>query len=121
MRVLGHAAAGFDLGEQDVLLEVELVDALDGTDIHARTILHVDARLGDDRKTRHAQPPTADPEPCSMARRTCSVTSGMMRAISAGPMRAAMPTAPAWPTIADNRVRSARSAQSTIGPLATAS
>src|ERR1700730_4335838 len=59
MRVLGDAAAGLFLGEQCVGLRVELVDALHRTDVDARTILHIDARLCDDRKPGHLQPPVS--------------------------------------------------------------
>jgi hypothetical protein len=53
MGVLGDATTSLHLGEQRVVLGIELVDALHGTDIHARAILHIDTRLGDDRKARH--------------------------------------------------------------------
>src|SRR5438477_13205276 len=39
--VLGHPASGLGLGEQHVVLGIELVDALHGADIDTCTILHV--------------------------------------------------------------------------------
>ena len=45
---------GLLLREQDVLRRVELVDALHRADVDARPVLHVDARLGDDRDAGHA-------------------------------------------------------------------
>jgi hypothetical protein len=53
--VLDLAAPVLDLGEQHVLLGIELVDALHRTDIDTRTILHIDASFSDDRNTRHGQ------------------------------------------------------------------
>jgi site-specific recombinase XerD len=51
------AAARFVLGEQHVLLRIELVDALHRADIDAGSILHVDAGFGDDRETGHGSAP----------------------------------------------------------------
>jgi hypothetical protein len=47
--VLDGAAASLVLREQHPFRHVQLVDALHGADVDARPILHVDARLGDDR------------------------------------------------------------------------
>lgn len=55
MGVPGHSAAGLLLGEQRVLLRIELVDALHRADIDTGTILHIDAGFGDDREARHGQ------------------------------------------------------------------
>src|SRR5680860_101502 len=57
VRGFDDPAAGFLLGEQHVLLGIELIDALHGADIHARSILHVDARFSDDRETGHKSAP----------------------------------------------------------------
>ena len=53
MTVLDLSIAGLDLREQHVVLGIELVDTLHRADIDACTILHIDARFGDDRDTRH--------------------------------------------------------------------
>ena len=53
MGVLDDAATGIVLGEQHVLVNVLLVDAPHGADVDAYTVLHVDARSGDDGETRH--------------------------------------------------------------------
>jgi hypothetical protein len=50
---LDDPASGFDLGEQHVLLRIELIDALDGAHIDAGTVLHVDAGFSDDREAGH--------------------------------------------------------------------
>ncbi len=50
-------AARFVLGEQHVLLRVELIDALHGPDIDAGPILHVDASFSDDRETGRGSTP----------------------------------------------------------------
>src|SRR3954469_16773873 len=57
VRVLDLARSSFLLGEELVLVRVELVDALNGTHVDARSVLRVDARLGDDGNTSHAVPP----------------------------------------------------------------
>ena len=53
------AVARLVLGEQHVLLRVELVDALHRADIDAGSVLHVDAGFGDDRETGHGSVPHA--------------------------------------------------------------
>ena len=53
--VLDGSAARLLLGEQHVLLRVELVDALHRTHVDARSILHVDAGFGDDGESGHGQ------------------------------------------------------------------
>src|SRR5438067_2530120 len=53
MGVLDDAAAGLGLREQHVLGCIEFVDALHRADIDARSVLHVDARFGDDREAGH--------------------------------------------------------------------
>ena len=53
MAIFDLSIADLDLREKHVLIWIELVDALHGAHIDARTILHVDASFGDDRDTRH--------------------------------------------------------------------
>ena len=56
--VLDGPAASLDLGEEPVVVRVELVDALHRADVDARSVLHVDARFGDDCEAGHVSFPS---------------------------------------------------------------